>query len=65
MKRSSDTVGEALWTGTASVGQEVNRDVTTRLPIGEALQGHQLLGMGLLAAGMLLVLWDSPALAPA
>lgn len=35
----ADTVGEALWTGTASVGQEVNKDVTTRLPMGEALEG--------------------------
>jgi uncharacterized protein YfaS (alpha-2-macroglobulin family) len=35
----ADTVGEELWTGTATVAQEVNRDVTTRLPLGEALEG--------------------------
>ncbi|MBA3909625.1 MAG: PAN domain-containing protein [Rhodobacter sp.] len=35
----TDTVGEKLWDGTATVGQEVNKDVTTRLPIGEALEG--------------------------
>jgi alpha-2-macroglobulin len=35
----ADTVGEALWTGQATVAQEVNRDVTTRLPMGEALAG--------------------------
>jgi hypothetical protein len=36
----ADTVGEALWTGSATVGQEVNRDVTTRLPLSEALAGR-------------------------
>ncbi|MCU0905029.1 MAG: MG2 domain-containing protein, partial [Tabrizicola sp.] len=35
----ADTVGESLWTGSATVGQEVNKDVTTRLPLGEALEG--------------------------
>jgi uncharacterized protein YfaS (alpha-2-macroglobulin family) len=35
----ADTVGEELWTGTATVAQEVNKDVTTRLPLGEALEG--------------------------
>ncbi len=35
----ADTVGESLWTGTATVAQEVNKDVTTRLPLGEALTG--------------------------
>ncbi len=35
----ADTVGEELWTGTATVGQEVNRDLTTRLPLGNALEG--------------------------
>ncbi len=34
------TVGEEIWTGTATVGQEVNRDVTTRLPMTEALAGQ-------------------------
>ena len=32
-------VGEQLWTGAASVGMEVNRDVTTRLPMTEAIAG--------------------------
>lgn len=31
-------VGQTLWTGTATVGMEVNRDVTTRLPMDEALK---------------------------
>ncbi|RYI01470.1 MAG: alpha-2-macroglobulin family protein, partial [Acetobacteraceae bacterium] len=35
----ADTVGEELWSGTAAVKQEVNKDVTTRLPLGEALKG--------------------------
>jgi len=32
-------VGEQLWTGAATVGMEVNRDVTTRLPMTEAIAG--------------------------
>lgn len=36
----NDTVGEKIWTGSATVGQEVNRDVTTRLPLGAALEGR-------------------------
>lgn len=36
----TDTVGEQIWTGSATVGQEVNRDVTTRLPMGNALEGR-------------------------
>lgn len=35
----ADTVGEVLWNGSATVAQEVNKDVTTRLPLGEALEG--------------------------
>jgi uncharacterized protein YfaS (alpha-2-macroglobulin family) len=34
----ADTVGEELWTGTATVAQEVNKDVTTRLPMDAALK---------------------------
>ena len=34
-----DTVGEEIWSGSATVGQDVNKDVTTRLPLGEALKG--------------------------
>lgn len=36
----SDRIGEALWTGTATVPQEVNRDMTTRLPMDQALAGQ-------------------------
>ena len=34
----AETVGESIWTGTATVAQEVNKDVTTRLPLAEALK---------------------------
>lgn len=33
----STEMGEEVWSGTATVAQEVNRDVTTRLPMDEAL----------------------------
>ncbi len=33
-------IGTELWTGTATVGMEVNRDMTTRLPLDEALAGQ-------------------------
>jgi alpha-2-macroglobulin len=33
-------IGTELWTGTATVGMEVNRDMTTRLPMAEALAGQ-------------------------
>jgi alpha-2-macroglobulin len=36
----SDQVGNQIWKGTATVGQEVNKDVTTRLPMAEALKGQ-------------------------
>ncbi len=32
-------IGEELWTGAATVGMEVNKDVTTRLPLAEAVAG--------------------------
>ncbi len=35
----TDSIGEKLWSGKATVGQEVNRDVTTRLPLGAAIAG--------------------------
>ncbi|MBD3788744.1 MAG: alpha-2-macroglobulin family protein, partial [Sphingomonadales bacterium] len=35
----SGEVGERLWTGTASVVRDVNRDVTTRLPMDGAIAG--------------------------
>lgn len=38
--RFSDQVGERIWTGSAEVPVEVNRDLTTRLPLDEALQGQ-------------------------
>ncbi len=33
-------IGSELWTGTAEVKREVNRDITTRLPMDEALAGQ-------------------------
>ncbi|MBL4915731.1 alpha-2-macroglobulin family protein [Szabonella alba] len=33
-------VGTEIWTGSATVTQEVNRDITTRLPLAEALAGQ-------------------------
>lgn len=33
-------IAEPIWNGTAEVATELNRDVTTRLPIGEALAGQ-------------------------
>jgi hypothetical protein len=33
-------IGEAVWTGAATVPLEVNRDMTTRLPLSEALAGR-------------------------
>ena len=35
----TEGVGEELWNGTATVAQEVNKDVTSRLPMDEALNG--------------------------
>ena len=35
----TNSVGEEIWRGSATVGQDVNKDVTTRLPLGEALNG--------------------------
>ncbi|SMH41591.1 alpha-2-macroglobulin family protein [Maritimibacter sp. HL-12] len=36
----NETLAEPIWEGTADVARELNRDVTTRLPIGEALTGQ-------------------------
>ncbi len=36
----SGEVGSQIWQGTATVALDVNRDVTTRLPLAEALQGQ-------------------------
>jgi hypothetical protein len=37
----TDEIGEVIWEGNATVGQEVNKDITTRLPMAEALDGHE------------------------
>ena len=39
--------------------------LVSRYVLGESLQSQQLLGMALVAAGMVLVLWRVPAVAPA
>ena len=39
-ERFSETLGERIWRGSAEVPVEVNRDMTTRLPLAEALQGQ-------------------------
>ncbi|GKY88837.1 alpha-2-macroglobulin family protein [Sinisalibacter aestuarii] len=36
----NDTMAQEIWRGAADVASELNRDVTTRLPIGEALAGQ-------------------------
>lgn len=41
MRRFSDDVATTVWTGKADVGMEVNRDMTTRLPLDTALKGQQ------------------------
>ncbi|MBC7739613.1 MAG: alpha-2-macroglobulin family protein [Candidatus Saccharibacteria bacterium] len=33
-------MGSKIWTGTATVGQTINKDVTTRLPMDEAIAGQ-------------------------
>lgn len=33
-------IGTQVWTGTAEVGQEINTDITTRLPMDQALAGQ-------------------------
>jgi len=35
-----DSVAEVIWTGTAALGQDLNRDVTTRVPLAEMLAGQ-------------------------
>lgn len=46
IREFSRELAEEVWTGTGEVAQELNRDVTTRLPMGAALTG---LGPGLYA----------------
>jgi len=36
----TDQIGTEIWAGSATVGQEVNRDITTRLPMGAAIAGQ-------------------------
>ncbi|MGL4322274.1 MAG: MG2 domain-containing protein, partial [Paracoccaceae bacterium] len=36
----SDNIGTEIWAGEATVGLDVNKDVLTRLPLGEALAGQ-------------------------
>ncbi|TDK51075.1 alpha-2-macroglobulin family protein [Antarcticimicrobium luteum] len=36
----ADSVAQQVWTGTAEVGNALNRDMTTRLPMGEAIAGQ-------------------------
>ncbi len=36
----NEEIGDRIWTGTATVPREVNRDITTRLPLAEALKGQ-------------------------
>ena len=36
----ADSVAEEVWTGTAEVGNELNADMTTRLPMGAAIAGQ-------------------------
>ena len=37
--RLGDTLGEPVWEGTGELAQELNRDVTTSLPMGEVVAG--------------------------
>ncbi|NSX53203.1 alpha-2-macroglobulin family protein [Parasulfitobacter algicola] len=39
LQRFEDNMGPVVWTGTGEVSLEMNRDMTTRLPMAEALQG--------------------------
>ncbi|MFN3825023.1 MAG: alpha-2-macroglobulin family protein [Pseudorhodobacter sp.] len=55
-------VGAEIWRGKATVGQEVNRDMTTRLPLTEALAGQ---GAGIYALKAALPGKDEYDFAPA
>ena len=37
--RLRDTLGEPVWEGTGELAQELNRDVTTTLPMGDVVAG--------------------------
>ncbi len=47
----TETMAEPLWSGTAEVAQELNRDVTTRLPLDEVL-AEQPVGVYVLSASV-------------
>ena len=36
----TETMGTRIWTGSATVGQDINHDVTTRLPMDDAIKGQ-------------------------
>ena len=36
----ANEIAEEVWVGTAEMGRELNRDITTRLPLGEAIAGQ-------------------------
>ncbi|GAB5447141.1 alpha-2-macroglobulin family protein [Gymnodinialimonas sp.] len=38
--RFAEEIGEAVWNGEAEIASEPNRGITTRVPIGEVLQGR-------------------------
>lgn len=38
-ERFTGEVAEEVWTGTGEVGNQLNREMTTRLPLGEVLEG--------------------------
>ncbi|MHA3977664.1 alpha-2-macroglobulin family protein [Halovulum sp. GXIMD14794] len=40
-ERISDALGEQAWTGTAEVDTRLNQDVTSALPVGEAVTGFE------------------------
>ena len=58
----SARVAEELWSGSATVSQEVNKDVTTRLPMDEALAG---LPAGIYALKAVIPGQDEYTIAPA
>ena len=54
-------IGTPIWTGTASVKVDVNRDITTRLPLDEAIKGQEP-GIYVISA---MVPGADPAISPA
>lgn len=58
----TDEMGQVVWTGTATVGRETNRDVTTRLPVQEVTGP---LGPGIYALQAAIPDTDPETVAPA